>query len=1326
MKKAIIYTILFFAWCGPVYGFSGGSGTIADPYLVASTTDLVEIGSLTANLALHYKQTAPIDLSAYSSGVGWEPIGGGGTANKFTGSYDGQFYTISNLTINRPTTDNVGLFGHVGDDTLPTIIKNIVLDVVNVVGARGTGSLIGRVTGNAGTLIERCSAINGTVVGDAATGGLVGSHNSWRATFGGTDNPVISQCFANINVTMSAAGTNKIKFGGLVGCTQKGTILDSYARGSVNTEAATSAAPAARVGGLAGCAEYRGEIIRSYSTGAVIVDADTTLYGGLVGNIANVGGGNNGVVVDSYWDTQTSGQATSAAGFPRSTNDMKIQSTFATFDFVNIWGIDPAKNNGYPYLLWENLLPTDPPTPPTVEIRSRRALDLDGVIDHVRVPHSATLDVGTANTVTVEAWVKKSSDQTDADGTGNIAVVQKHGSYNLYLEDGNQPAFSIVDDTGTTRTATSATSATSVFRLTTGKWYHLAGTFNNSTVTIYINGYALGTAAPGAVGIQDAGSDLGIGVNVTGLTDVGGNFYPSEGFLHGTIDEVRVWNTARPLEDAGADNDIRDFMCKKLVGTESGLAGYWRFDEDYGLTCVDETANVNDGTILSATRVCSQAPIGDESSHDYTGTVSTEFIVDTEYSAKDERLIVSAEAEGWSESLKSGLQVYRVNNDTEPQSGPIGSRLLTDIGYWGVFVTGGAGPTYKVQYTYDKSGDGISGVGSGTDLRLNWRHGNCENWKNLNATLDPVLLDTLTIGGQTGTEFILGTDGAPRNAINFDGTDDVVTVSDSASMDLDLAATGSAPTGTLEAWIYIDAHIDNGGIIHKGDNTDLSDEAYSLSLGGAGTNTVVLTVRSGNPPGNVASVTSNTALAEDTWYHVAGVWDDNTGIDDMRIYFNGVLDTTLPATTLTARTTGGGLNIGQQFTTGAGSYAPFDGYIDEVRVWDTARDQDEIRNTMCRKITSTEPEIANLMGYWRFDEETSSPDCPDETINDNDGAMAGFNGNLSPTSTPIEDARICSAAPIGDYSASNYTAVAGYPTVTLDPSPSRGSFQATATGAVQWPANSGIHVYRLDEAPLYQPDLWIAPDHLVPPYGYISPNGMTPPAGWSSIDYYRYFGVFVTNPTGALTYDVVYDYTNNPMRPDDDSEVRLARRPAYCFGTWTDTLVTPTAPHILTYSDNQNIAPPLPLTGSKQNPEYILGGDNAPLAITLASFTAIASDGCVDINWETATEINTAGFHVWRSGNPFTGFVRVTSGMIASTSEMETMGATYSFRDCGVDFANGSKYYYMLEEIEMDTTGSGNMHGPIGPVSENVSAAQGGGDSNDKACFIGSLGWWEN
>ncbi len=345
MKKTILCMILLLAWCGAAYGFAGGDGTQGNPYQVQTAAHLDTVRN---DLTAYYVQVADIDVASYTN---WTPIAGGGTTDIFTGSYDGQNYTISNLTIDRSGTANVGLFGHVGEGA---VIQNVRLETVSVEGLRGVGSLIGRVSGSDTTLILRCYADGGTVVGyDGATGGLVGSHNSVDETPGGENNPVISQCYANIDVSLAdpATGPGLDKFGGLAGCSQKGTILDSYARGSVTVNNAN----AQRVGGLVGCNERRGRIIRSYSTGAV--SSTGTLVGGLLGNIDSPGV-NDGIVEDSYWDTQTSGQSTSAGGEGKTTTEMKTQATFANWDFATIWGIDPGTNDGYPYLLWED---NDPP-----------------------------------------------------------------------------------------------------------------------------------------------------------------------------------------------------------------------------------------------------------------------------------------------------------------------------------------------------------------------------------------------------------------------------------------------------------------------------------------------------------------------------------------------------------------------------------------------------------------------------------------------------------------------------------------------------------------------------------------------------------------------------------------------------------------------------------------------------------------------------------------------------------------------------------------------------------------------------------------------------
>jgi len=78
--------------------------------------------------------------------------------------------------------------------------------------------------------------------------------------------------------------------------------------------------------------------------------------GGLVGN------NNSATCTNSFWDTQTSNQSTSACGTGKLTYQMKTRSTFtnAGWDFINAtgysdhWGIDGINNSGYPFLTWVN------------------------------------------------------------------------------------------------------------------------------------------------------------------------------------------------------------------------------------------------------------------------------------------------------------------------------------------------------------------------------------------------------------------------------------------------------------------------------------------------------------------------------------------------------------------------------------------------------------------------------------------------------------------------------------------------------------------------------------------------------------------------------------------------------------------------------------------------------------------------------------------------------------------------------------------------------------------------------------------------------------
>ena len=364
MKKLLLLSLIFIFASTSLFSqtatLPAGDGSAGNPYQISSLDNLYWIAESDARWASQYIQTADINASATSTfdgGAGWTPIGNNNV--KFLGNYDGQGYTMDGLYINRPNTNNVGLFGHVGYAGHGVTIKNLSLTNITVKGGRGSGTLVGRVTGDKTNLIENCSAVGGTVVGDGATGGLVGSHNSYVDNPSNRDHhPVISQCFADIDVSWSRKpGSGADKFGGLTGCNQKGQIQHCFARGSVTVnndpEVTTSPKPE-RIGGLSGCILIRGYVINSYSIGQVTISGNVDNAGGFVGSGGT--GGSDGDTENSFWDTQTSGQNTSSptsGSTGKTTSEMKIQSTFTDWDFANMWAIYKGNNDGFPSLQWQ-------------------------------------------------------------------------------------------------------------------------------------------------------------------------------------------------------------------------------------------------------------------------------------------------------------------------------------------------------------------------------------------------------------------------------------------------------------------------------------------------------------------------------------------------------------------------------------------------------------------------------------------------------------------------------------------------------------------------------------------------------------------------------------------------------------------------------------------------------------------------------------------------------------------------------------------------------------------------------------------------------------
>jgi hypothetical protein len=117
---------------------------------------------------------------------------------------------------------------------------------------------------------------------------------------------------------------------------------------------------------------------------------------------------------------------------------------------------------------------------------------------------------------------------------------------------------------------------------TVGKWYHLVGVYNGSTMNFYINGTSVGTAA----------YTFGALSSPNGLFSIGGAGSSSNTF-NGSIDDVRVYNTALSAQQIAQLYALGTATIGHSTPTVNGLLGYWTFD---GPTLHWSTGKIDDAS----------------------------------------------------------------------------------------------------------------------------------------------------------------------------------------------------------------------------------------------------------------------------------------------------------------------------------------------------------------------------------------------------------------------------------------------------------------------------------------------------------------------------------------------------------------------------------------------------------------------------------------------------------------------------------------------------------------------------------------------------------
>ncbi|MDR0580000.1 MAG: hypothetical protein LBG21_05300 [Campylobacteraceae bacterium] len=323
---------------------------------------------------------------------GWDPIGN--YTSDFRGIFNGNNNSISNLWINGTSTYYTGLFGHISYSQ----IRNLGVKTAN--GKKVTGNdYVGIIAGKADSSTITNSYSMGNVNGSFHIGGIVGkaagssnitnSYSTGNASgyqvIGGIAGNIENSNIANSYSTENVNGTANY-VGGIVGKAEYSAIANSYSTGNANV--ATDA------GGIAGAILFS-NITNSYSTGNV--NGTDGYAGGIIGYISSgyiqnnaainpsivarvarsvnriVGNINGGTVSNNFALNSMSitiDGSNGNAGANKTITQLKTKATYNSTingdgngglgwkfgdNDTNPWKIDANKNNGYPYLYWQNL-----------------------------------------------------------------------------------------------------------------------------------------------------------------------------------------------------------------------------------------------------------------------------------------------------------------------------------------------------------------------------------------------------------------------------------------------------------------------------------------------------------------------------------------------------------------------------------------------------------------------------------------------------------------------------------------------------------------------------------------------------------------------------------------------------------------------------------------------------------------------------------------------------------------------------------------------------------------------------------------------------------
>lgn len=545
----------------------------------------------------------------------------------------------------------------------------------------------------------------------------------------------------------------------------------------------------------------------------------------------------------------------------------------------------------------------------------------------------------------------------------------------------------------------------------------------------------------------------------------------------------------------------------------------------------------------------------------------------------------------------------------------------------------------------------------------------------------------------------------PKNCLGFDGTDDYVGTS--SAIDL-----GNEYTITF--WMFADTLKDYG------DPLSFGTSDFHLTFVTYADGHMYYSSGNGTAWGNGITTDAGT-FSTGKWYHISGV---STGTK-LQLYIDGI-----PI----AESDSNSNSINEVLIIGSrnGSEHFFDGMIDDVHIWSSALSATQLRENMCKNLNGNE---SGLLAYYSFDN-ASGTKLQDFSGNEYDGTWHGSGGGdyTSPEwtssaayntwlNTSSSDwSAVVSNWSLGSKPAMESVGIYGYTggsAPTFDNGDEAGGGNVVVKLSSGWSIGGYFSVagnlilesnldlngqtidlgssgYLIEDAgrldgtnghitttrSLSFPDAEdvaglgavISADHDLG--STTISRGMAEvalPGGARSI--LRSFAITPTNNSGLnATLDFLYD--ESELNEVTESSLKL-----YKNETGTYVLQSSSAVNV---SDNY-----VRQSSIDSFSTWTAGG--TPTLVVLVSFTAepcSAPDTCIRVAWETAAEIDNAGFYVQRAEAEGGPYERVT-GMIPAEGG-HALGWTYEVEDANV--IPLATYFYRLEDV--DVRGVCTLHGP--------------------------------